>query len=191
VIFEHALLPADALVGAEGQGWEQVMAELAYERSGPERYLSCYPLLRELMALCEHDASERQQVQIGYEVARLATLRAMSLSVAGMLGAGANPALEASVVKDQGALFEQALPGTAPALVDETPSTDAGASDFRQMLGHLVQNAPSFSPAEILTHQDLEEKRGNMLVRASNLCDLFPRAPTRAEADRRVPRATP
>jgi len=145
VIFEDAVLPADALVGAEGQGWEQVMAELAYERSGPERYLSCYPLLRELMALLEHDATERQRVQIGYEVARLATLRAMSLSVAGMLGAGANPALEASIVKDQGALFEQALPGTAQALIEQTPSTDADASDFRQMLGHLVQNAPSYS----------------------------------------------
>ena len=69
----------------------------------------------------------------------------MSLSVAGMLGAGANPALEAAVVKDQGALFEQALPGTAQALVDETPSTDPAASDYRQVLGHLVQNAPSFS----------------------------------------------
>jgi hypothetical protein len=97
------------------------------------------------MALLEHDATERQRVQIGYEVARLATLRAMSLSVAGMLGAGANPALEASVVKDQGALFEQALPGTAQALIEQTPSTDADASDFRQMLGHLVQNAPSYS----------------------------------------------
>jgi len=130
---------------AKGQSTEQVMAELAYERSGPERYLSCYPLLRELMALLEHDATERQRVQIGYEVARLATLRVMSLSVAGMLGAGANPALEASVVKDQGALFEQALPGTAQSLIEQTPSTDADASDFRQMLGHLVQNAPSYS----------------------------------------------
>ena len=145
VIFEDAVLPADALVGAEGQGWEQVMAELAYERSGPERYLSCYPLLRELIALLEHDPTDRQRVQIGYEVARLATLRAMSLSVTGMLGAGANPALEASVVKDQGALFEQALPGTAQSLIEQTPSTDADASDFRQMLGHLVQNAPSYS----------------------------------------------
>lgn len=145
VVFEDAVLPGDALVGAEGQGWQQVMAELAYERSGPERYLSCYPLLAALVDAVGPDAGERARVQVGYEVARLATLRAMSLSVAGMLGAGADPALEAAVVKDQGALFEQALPGTAQALVEVTPSTDPSADEFRQMLGHLLLNAPSFS----------------------------------------------
>ena len=30
------------LVGKEGDGWNQVTAELALERSGPERYLSSY-----------------------------------------------------------------------------------------------------------------------------------------------------
>ena len=35
-----SLLPGDALVGEEGSGWKQVNAELAFERSGPERVLS-------------------------------------------------------------------------------------------------------------------------------------------------------
>ena len=37
VLFEDVELPADALVGEEGAGWQQVTAELAFERSGPER----------------------------------------------------------------------------------------------------------------------------------------------------------
>jgi alkylation response protein AidB-like acyl-CoA dehydrogenase len=40
VFFENVQLSADALIGAEGQGWEQVTAELAFERSGPERLFS-------------------------------------------------------------------------------------------------------------------------------------------------------
>ena len=145
VTFQDAFVPDEALVGSEGQGWAQVMAELAFERSGPERYLSCYPLLIEWIRSLPNEPGERETVQAGYEVARLATLRQMSLSVAGRLEAGENPALEAAVVKDQGTLFEQALPGTIQSLLGQTPSIDSTASDLRQVLGHLIQNAPSFS----------------------------------------------
>lgn len=40
---EDLLLPDDALLGQEGDGWAQVTAELAFERSGPDR-ASCPPL---------------------------------------------------------------------------------------------------------------------------------------------------
>jgi len=145
VVFEDAFVADDLLVGQEGNGWAQVMAELAYERSGPERYLSCYPLLAELIRATPEPPSERQAVTIGRQVAQLATLRQMSLSVAGMLEAGKEPALEASVVKDVGAIFEQALPGIAQELIDAEPDAAAGASDFQQVLAYLMENAPSFS----------------------------------------------
>ncbi|MDF3837238.1 acyl-CoA dehydrogenase family protein, partial [Cupriavidus basilensis] len=45
VSFEDVTLPAQALVGREGSGWEQVNAELAFERSGPERLYSSVVLL--------------------------------------------------------------------------------------------------------------------------------------------------
>jgi alkylation response protein AidB-like acyl-CoA dehydrogenase len=145
VVFEDAFFPDDMLVGAEGNGWAQVMAELAHERSGPERYLSCYPLLAALVGAMPAPPGEREAIAIGRQVAALATLREMSLSVAGMLDAGGDPALEAAVVKDVGGLFEQALPGVAQALVETEPRAGAGASDFQQILAHCVQNAPSFS----------------------------------------------
>jgi len=139
------VIPEDALVGREGDGWAQVMAELAYERSGPERYLSCHPLLTELVEALEPDHGRDARIAVGRQVAHLATLRAMSISVAGLLEAGANPALEAALVKDVGGVFEQNLPGVAQALVDREPRTDAGAGPFESVLAELTQNAPSFS----------------------------------------------
>jgi hypothetical protein len=88
---------------------------------------------------------DRQAVAIGRQVAHLATLRQMSISVAGMLDEGENPALEASVVKDLGGVFEQALPGVAQTLTAAQPRVTADASDFQNVLAHLLQNAPSFS----------------------------------------------
>lgn len=145
VTFEDALVPEDALVGQEGNGWNQVMAELAYERSGPERYLSCYPLLVELIGQLAPTAADREHEIIGRQTAHLATLRAMSISVAGLLEKGANPALEASVLKDIGGVFEQDLPGVAQAATPVEPRTDVGATQYQKVLAHLMQTAPSFS----------------------------------------------
>ena len=44
VFFEDVELGEDALVGSEGSGWDQVTAELAFERSGPERFYSAIAL---------------------------------------------------------------------------------------------------------------------------------------------------
>jgi alkylation response protein AidB-like acyl-CoA dehydrogenase len=81
--------------------------------------------------------------EIGRQMAHLTTLRQMSVSVAGMLDQGANPALEASVVKDLGAVFEQELPNIAHRLMGLEP--DANGSDFQRYLAILTQISPSFS----------------------------------------------
>ena len=54
-----------------------------------------------------------------------------------------NPALEASVVKDLGAVFEQELPNIAHRLMGLEP--DANGSDFQRYLAILTQISPSFS----------------------------------------------
>jgi len=145
VTFEDARLDDDALIGEEGAGWGQVMAELAYERSGPERYLSCQPLLAALARHLGGEAGPREQVAIGRQVAHLATLRQMTLSLAGLLDRGENPALEAAVTKDLGGVFEQDLPGLVQSLLPVEPRVDDGAAEIQQLLAHLTQNAPSFS----------------------------------------------
>jgi alkylation response protein AidB-like acyl-CoA dehydrogenase len=144
VVFQDAFVPEDMRVGEEGAGWKQVTTELAFERSGPERYLSSIQLLIETIREIGKEPGERAAVTIGRLVAHLATLRQMSLSVAGMLQAGQNPNLEAAVVKDVGTSFEQEIPETIHALMGIEPRLDSG-SPFERTLGFLVENAPSFS----------------------------------------------
>jgi alkylation response protein AidB-like acyl-CoA dehydrogenase len=145
VAFVDAELPADALLGVEGQGWKQVTEELAFERSGPERYLSCFFLLRKLIDSVGTQASAATLARIGSQIAWALTLRNMSLSIAAMLNAGQDPALEASVVKDLGCQFEQTLPGLAQELCDLVPTLEGHGTDYQQVLGSLMQVAPSFS----------------------------------------------
>ena len=143
VVFEDAEVPADMLIGTEGNGWNQVTAELALERSGPERYLSSNILLQELVNEFSIRNNDEGVTEIGRQMAHLTTLRQMSVSVAGMLDEGQNPALEASVVKDLGAVFEQELPNIAHRLMGLEP--DANGSDFQRYLAILTQISPSFS----------------------------------------------
>ncbi len=128
-------------VGGEGDGWKQVTTELAFERSGPERYLSSIALVVELIRAAGRSPDPRAAEVIGRLVAQLVTLRQMSLSVAGMLQAGQNPNLEAAVVKDVGTTFEQSIPEIVHALLDLEPTIDSG-TDLQQTLGYLVQRAP-------------------------------------------------
>lgn len=144
VVFEDAFVPDGMLVGSEGSGWAQVTAELAFERSGPERYLSSFLLLQEAIRELQTKGGVDGAREIGRMVAHLSTLRQMSLSVAGMLDRGENPALEASVVKDLGTGFEQELPVKVHELLGVEP-TLRGGNDYSQVLGYLTQTAPSFS----------------------------------------------
>ena len=139
VFLDDVFVPETMLIGAEGDGWRQVGAELAYERSGPERYLSSIRLFLEFLRVAGKAPSEAERLLIGEMTARMWTLRQMSLSVAGKLAAGENPAVAAAVVKDLGTSLEQDIPRAIQAM--------AGASDevFERTLSYLLQTSPSFS----------------------------------------------
>ena len=136
VVLDDALIPEHHLLGDLDMGWKQVTAELAHERSGPERFLDNLPVLYELVRSVGTDPGERQAQGIGRLVAQLSTLRHMSLSVAGMLQAGRSPEMEAAVVKDLGTNWAQALPGIvrdlAP-LVDGDPNNRGRLEEVLRM----------------------------------------------------------
>jgi acyl-CoA dehydrogenase len=141
VTFDDVVVPHDHLIGTEGEGWKQVGAELAFERSGPERYLSSTQLLLEMLNAADAD-NPRHAVALGRVVAHYATMRQMSLGVAGMLARGENPALPAALVKDQGALIEQAMPDIAHDLFGGHMQP---GSALEQALRYTTLAAPSFS----------------------------------------------
>ncbi len=110
VVFDGAFIPDDHLLGEPDGAWKQATSELAYERSGPERFLETYYVLAELVHTLGPDPDLRSAEGLGRLVAQLHTLRRMSVSVAGMLQASKEPVVESSIVKDVGTIWEQQLP---------------------------------------------------------------------------------
>jgi alkylation response protein AidB-like acyl-CoA dehydrogenase len=143
VFFDDVLLPPEAAMGEVDQAWKQASAELAYERSGPERFLSTYLLLEELVRCHEGANDARVNEGIGRLVAQLWTLRQMSLSVAGMLQAGETPAIEASLVKDIGTNFEKHVPEVARLL--RPPKSSKGRARFESVLALATALAPALT----------------------------------------------
>ncbi|MGK0169852.1 MAG: acyl-CoA dehydrogenase [Gammaproteobacteria bacterium] len=129
VIFEDALLGEDHQLGEVDSAWKQATSELAYERSGSERFLETVHVLIELIRVMGEHPSPRDAANLGRLVAQLHTLRRMSVSVASMLAEGQEPVVEGSLVKDLGTNWEQALPDIArdlAAFVDTPPSNRSG-----------------------------------------------------------------
>jgi acyl-CoA dehydrogenase len=110
VVFVDTFLPDDHVIGEIDGAWKQATSELAYERSGPERFLDTFYVLPELIQILGPDPDLRGAEGLGQLVAQLHTLRRMSVSVAGMLQAGREPVVEGSIVKDLGTIWEQKLP---------------------------------------------------------------------------------
>jgi len=110
VVFDDTFVPDDHVLGEIDGAWKQATSELAYERSGPERFLETFYVLAELVRALGPNPDLRSAEGLGRLVAQLHTLRRMSVSVAGMLQAGQEPVVEASIVKDVGTIWEQKLP---------------------------------------------------------------------------------
>lgn len=144
VLFDNVRLPADALVGEEGSGWAQVTAELALERSGPERIYSSMVLIDGWLAhLRANGAPEPAQVRLaGRLAANLAVLRAMSLAVTRRLNEGADASLAAVLVKDLGTGFEQAVPEWIGQALRAGPAPD---EVLARTLAYLTLINPTFS----------------------------------------------
>ena len=108
VTFNEVFIDDDNLLGEVGDGWRQVTAELSFERSGPERILTTAPLLTALLrVLSKQDLDDHAAAAVGGLVARLNSLRQLSISVARALADGQAPVNQAALVKDLGTRFEQ------------------------------------------------------------------------------------
>jgi acyl-CoA dehydrogenase len=128
----------EALLGIAGQGWRQVMHELEFERSGPERVLSTVVVLMHVLS-AGIDKDRGNCELAGRTLARLRALRRMSYRVAsGQLADDAKP-LTASLIKRAGTTFEGELIESCRALL-------AGKSmdpEVRRLLDTALLDRPS------------------------------------------------
>jgi len=146
VFFEDVELGEDALVGSEGSGWAQVTAELAFERSGPERFYSAIALFDVwLDYLREHHSADSWARELaGRIVTHLAVLRAMSVSVTEKLARGESPLLAAALVKDLGTELEQFIPFAISEELGRHPG-HAVPDGLLRALAYITQICPTYS----------------------------------------------
>ncbi|MFT4103855.1 MAG: acyl-CoA dehydrogenase family protein [Burkholderiaceae bacterium] len=146
VVFQDAFIPASHLIGEVDGAWKQATSELAYERSGPERFLETLGALQALVdALDETRIDTRTAVGLGRLVGQLHTLRRMSVSVAGMLAQGREPVVEAAIVKDLGTVWEQALPHRVRDLAAFLDEDVDAVRDLHARLPREIRIAPKLT----------------------------------------------
>ena len=142
VQLNEVFVPDTQVLGTPGQGWQQVTSELAWERSGPERFLSSFPVLAAAMDAIRSVPSETTLATLGYLFSQLWTLRKMSLAVAHALANGTTPHTAAALVKDVGTSFEGNVLEAIRSIV-----ADAAIDQelVRPMLDDTLRKSPGFT----------------------------------------------
>lgn len=143
VFFDDVFVPEGNLLGVAGEGWKQVTAELAFERSGPERFLSSFPLLARVVDQI-HCANAESYAAVGTVIAGLAALRELSQGVASRLNDGREVGERAALVKDIGTQFERDVIDLARATLDTEPDLTSSDQPTR-LLAQAILHAPGFT----------------------------------------------
>lgn len=145
VQFDDVEILDSRVLGSPGDGWKLVTADLAVERSGPERFMSTLPLLTRMIRKArEEGSSDSASIAIGELVSRLWALRAMSTGVAALMERGESPAVEAALVKDLGTRFESEVTECARKLYPVIPSL--GSTDvYADLIAQSVLDSPGFT----------------------------------------------
>src|SRR5690625_4062077 len=141
VVLDEVFVPDSRVFGTPGNGWEQVNSELAFERSGPERFLSSFRLLA-----AEIDAVHRgrlpERSDLGRSVARMAALHALSQNIAGALQRGETADTAAALAKLLGTTTE----GDIVDVVSQRLGDDAGEpGEIDALLRAGLHQRPGFT----------------------------------------------
>lgn len=143
VVLDDVYVGDDMVLGEIGSGWSQVTSELAFERSGPERFLSTLPLLVALVRVVD-PGDRRQATAVGHLVAQLWAVRRLSVQIAAALDRGETPDVAAALVKDLGTTLENEIIDVVRSVAPVEPSTTA-ADPLARELARAVLHAPGFT----------------------------------------------
>jgi alkylation response protein AidB-like acyl-CoA dehydrogenase len=147
VSFDEVFIDDENLLGEVGAGWHQVTAELSFERSGPERILTTAPLLTALIRVLatQDKVDDHTAAAVGDLLARLISLRQLSVSVARALAEGHSPVNEAALVKDLGTRFEQESVELAADLFSYVDAETPGRDRVKALLDVGRLHSPLFT----------------------------------------------
>ena len=142
VAFHDHFVPDENVVGEPGMGWAQNTTEMAYERGGPDRWLSPWSTVEQLLReLDGSDLGDRAIDLFGELTARWWGIRNLSLSVARLIDDGEAPSVESSLVKEMGTRFELEVIEKLVQFVDDELTPDA-ESLFNRLLAQCVLTGP-------------------------------------------------
>jgi alkylation response protein AidB-like acyl-CoA dehydrogenase len=145
VALTDVFVPDELVLGRIGMGWEQNTSELAHERGGPDRWLSTYLVVEELLRERGGTGLDEAALELlGGAAAQWWALRRLSLSVARMIDRGEAPSVESALVKEMGTRFEQDVLAGVQRLVDLEPALES-PSLFERLLVRAILTAPSFT----------------------------------------------
>ncbi|NDG38656.1 MAG: acyl-CoA dehydrogenase [Betaproteobacteria bacterium] len=145
IVFDEVFVPDGRVLGEPGEGWRVITGDLAFERSGPERFMSTHPLLAEMIRrAAQGPADERSRLVIGELLSRLWALRSMAMGVAALMQKGESPNTEAAMVKDLGTRFEGDVAQAARSLFPVIPSLDSD-DRFTNYVAQSVLHSPAYT----------------------------------------------
>ncbi len=138
VILDDVFVPDDMVFGTIGNGWTQVTSELSFERSGPERFLSTFPLLP---AAVDDNGTAATDPDLGRLIGRIAGLHQMSSAVAGALERHEPADLPAAVVKVLGTSTE----GDVAEFADYHAGGRTDTAELAALAATAVDQRPGFT----------------------------------------------
>lgn len=160
VSFDDVFVPEHRVLGEVDHGWTQVVEQLSFERGGPERFLTTYPILAEIVE-APAEAVADVAVEVGQLVARLATLRELAWQVARALDAGEAPVQQAATLKYLGNAFEHDVLEVARKAFDGSHGRRGrlGDSGFRSALlaspGYSVRGGAAEVLLSLIARQEI------------------------------------
>lgn len=141
VFLDEVFVADDMVIGEIGDGWKQVTSELSFERSGPERVLSTFTVLSDLVDEVR-DGRVASTGEVGRAVARVAGLRQMSAAVAGALQRQEPADVAAALVKTLGTTNEGDIADLADVLTGDGQN---GNPQFAVQVQRAVDQRPGFT----------------------------------------------
>ncbi|MDV7241639.1 MULTISPECIES: acyl-CoA dehydrogenase family protein [Rhodococcus] len=141
VVFDQVFVPADRVLGTMGGAWRQVTEQLSFERGGPERLLTTYPLLEAIVAAVTD--KPHLHGELGEVISRMRTLRRMALALTDSLDRGEAPIQQAAALKIMGTELEQRIVDFAIRALDV--EADPAGNGPAALLASALAASPGFT----------------------------------------------